>query len=414
MELFIFFLKMISAFLSVITTSLFVYQIAMGLFGVKKPLKAIPKINKQHRFAVLIAARNEESVISHLIQSLHNQEYPSDLFDIFVIADNCTDDTANICRKLGAIVYERFNKTHVGKGYALNYFFDKLKEDYPDQYDACCIFDADNVVSKVFLSEMNLQLCAGHMMATGYRDTKNPHDTWVTGCYALYWMTLTRFFHNSRSALGLSAMVGGTGFMFHLDLIAQYGWQTKTLTEDSEFSLQCIADGHKIHLAYDAVFYDEQPLTFSESITQRYRWAIGSIQCVQQCLPTLVKSLIYKGNLMALDSIMFLLLTPSIALVVLSFVVQIILATLNLASFLSGLPVALLSIFISYCAIVFQGFALLKLEKKSIKRYTKSLLMYPLFTVSVGVISMVGLFYRNVSWKPIKHTKSVSLEQIDP
>ena len=123
------------------------------------------------RFALIVAAHNEEKVITHIIDSLFKQNYPRNLFDVFVIADNCTDKTAEIAEKYGAIVYKRFNSTLKGKGHALEWMFEKIFE-MDKKYDAICVFDADNLVSSNFLLEMNKQLCRGHKVIQGYIDSK--------------------------------------------------------------------------------------------------------------------------------------------------------------------------------------------------------------------------------------------------
>lgn len=108
--------------ISVIFTLCYAYQFFYIFVGLlKKPKKFSAK--KQHRFAVVVSARNESSVIGNLISSIRNQNYPQELVDIFIIADNCTDNTAEIARSAGATVYERFNKEQVGKGYALDWMF---------------------------------------------------------------------------------------------------------------------------------------------------------------------------------------------------------------------------------------------------------------------------------------------------
>ena len=112
-----------------------------------------------HRYGVVIAARNESMVIGNLIRSIQNQTYPSKLIDIFVVADNCTDNTAQIARQLGAVVYERFNKEQVGKGYALDFAFRHIAQDYGANYhDAYLIFDADNLLDSHYSDEMN-EMC---------------------------------------------------------------------------------------------------------------------------------------------------------------------------------------------------------------------------------------------------------------
>lgn len=209
----------------------------------EKPLK----INKKHKFMMIIPAHNEEIVIRNLIDSLKKLDYPKELYDIYVIADNCTDKTASIAKECGAKVYERFDETKKTKGYALNWFLDKiLKEDY--DYDAFCVFDADNVVDANFLNAMNKKLCQGETVVQGYKDIKNPTDSWISSGYALFYWTQHKFYHLARYNVGLSPLMNGTGFMVKFDVIKDTGWNTKTLTEDVEFSLKRIAEGSKLRM----------------------------------------------------------------------------------------------------------------------------------------------------------------------
>ena len=133
------------------------------------------------RYAVLIAARNESSVIAQLVESIHGQEYPSDLVDVYVVADNCTDDTAAIAAAHGARVFERQNKMQVGKGYALRFLLEKIQENYPQEhYDGFFVFDADNLLDPHYIEEMNKVFSNGNQVVTGYRNTKNFGDNWIT------------------------------------------------------------------------------------------------------------------------------------------------------------------------------------------------------------------------------------------
>ena len=151
----------------------------------EKPAYAVPR----KRFAAVIAAHNEELVIAHIIDSLQEQNYPRELFDIFVIADNCTDNTASIAARQGAQVYVRSDNDRSGKGHALEWMFRKIYE-MGDKYDAVCVFDADNLVSSNFLYEMNKQLCKGHNVIQGYIDSKNPFDSWITCSYSIaFWLS---------------------------------------------------------------------------------------------------------------------------------------------------------------------------------------------------------------------------------
>ena len=169
-----------------IITIFWIYQIMVSLCSLIK-LKEKPLLKKKnHKFMAIIPAHNEEAVISNLIESLKKQDYPQDLLDIYVIADNCTDSTAKVAKEAGAIVYERFDPEHKTKGYAMNWFLDqKIKENAP--YDAFCVFDADNIADPEFIKNMNKKLCQGEEVVQGYRDIKNPTDNWITAGYAIFY-----------------------------------------------------------------------------------------------------------------------------------------------------------------------------------------------------------------------------------
>ena len=195
-----------------IITIFWIYQMAISICSLIK-LKDKPFIiNKNHKFMAIIPAHNEEAVVADLIESLKKQDYPKELYDIYVIADNCTDKTAEVAKQTGAIVYQRFDETKKTKGFALNWFLkQKIEEDA--NYDAFCIFDADNIVDVNFLKNMNKKLCQGEDVVQGYRDIKNPTDNWITAGYAIFYWTMNRMYHLARYNLGLSPLINGTGFM---------------------------------------------------------------------------------------------------------------------------------------------------------------------------------------------------------
>ena len=199
-----------------------VYQLAISLCSLIKFKDKPLKIVKNHKFMAILPAHNEEMVIGNLIDSLNNQDYDKELLDIYVIADNCTDNTAKIAKEHGAIVYERFDEEHKTKGYALDWFLkQKIKENA--DYDAFFIFDADNIVDKNFTKNMNKKLCQGEEVVQGYRDIKNPTDSWVTAGYALFYWTMHRFYHLARYNIGLSPMLNGTGFMSNQLILKHLG-----------------------------------------------------------------------------------------------------------------------------------------------------------------------------------------------
>jgi len=268
-----------------------------GLFHWKAPKIAGPK----SVFAVIVPAHNEEVVIGPLVDNLTALDYPRELFDVFVIADNSNDSTAQRAAEHGAIVYERFNETQRGKGYALEWFFNKLYM-LPKKYDAVVIFDADNLVDPNFLKHMNNRLCAGDKIVQGYIDSKNPLDTWVTAAFSMSFWVANRMLQLARYNLGLSNYLGGTGMAISLDVLKKIGWGATSLTEDLEFSLKALLQGYKTTLAYEAVVYDEKPLTFKQAWKQRKRWALGHVELFRTYSPAFIKQLFLKRDIIFFDA----------------------------------------------------------------------------------------------------------------
>lgn len=230
------------------------------------------------RFAVLIAARNEELVIGPLINSLLAQDYPPELYDIWVIPNNCTDNTALAAQNFGAKVLE-CSVPVKNKGEVLRFAYNRLRG---RRYDAYCVFDADNLVHRRFLAEMNNACLAGVRVAQGYRDSKNPYDTALSGCYSIYYWMMDRFHNGGKAGLGLSAMINGTGFMVSAKTLDKLGgWRTHTISEDLELTAQCVLAGEKVCWVPKAVTYDEQPLDWVQSVRQRRRWSSGTLQVAE-------------------------------------------------------------------------------------------------------------------------------------
>jgi len=162
-----------------------IYFFGISTFGwIKFKEKKGKDVKPEKRFALIASAYNEEAVIAQLVDSLVNLDYPKELYDVYIIADNCTDKTADIAKEHGANVFVRFNKVQKGKGYAIEWCFNKIF-DSNKQYDAFCIFDADNLVHKNFLLEMNKQFCKGYKAAS-------PLFTPTQQAYNLYLIYLAR------------------------------------------------------------------------------------------------------------------------------------------------------------------------------------------------------------------------------
>ena len=382
-------------------TVFWIYNFGISLFSLIKFKDGPLKINKKHKFMAILPAHNEEAVIANLVDSLMNQDYDKDLLDIYVIADNCTDNTAKIAREHGAIVLERFDEEHKTKGYALNWFLQQKIKEKAD-YDAFFVFDADNIVDKNFTKNMNKKLCQGEEVVQGYRDIKNPTDSWVTAGYALFYWTMHRFYHLARYNVGLSPLLNGTGFMVKFDLIKDTGWDTVTLTEDIEFSLKRIIKGRRLGWATDAIVYDEQPVSFKASWSQRSRWTVGHIQCMKFYTKDLALAVKEHKTLMNLDGLLYII--GSIPL----FVATILLLLSNFAFYLANAMTTqdLLINVVKYVVPTFFlpiGTAIftMYLEKKPIKPMAKWFIYYPLFLGSWLAINFKCLFKRDTKWEKL-------------
>lgn len=393
-------------------TIYWIYQLVISLCSLIK-VKDKPLVeDKEHRFMMIIPAHNEEKVVKDLVDSLQNLDYDKNLYDIYVIADNCTDNTAKIAKEAGAIVYERFDEKHKTKGFALQWFLQqKIEEDAP--YDAFCIFDADNIVDKNFLKAMNKKLNQGEDVVQGYRDIKNPSDSWVSAGYAIFYWTMNRFYHLARYNLGLSPLINGTGFMVKFDVVKPDGWQTKTLTEDIEFSLKRIIAGKKLGWATDAIVYDEQPVGFKQSWSQRTRWTVGHMQCLKEYTKPLAVAVKDNKTVMNFDGLLYMLGTaPMLILTILLLVLNVIIFLTNGMTFNDLIWNAARYIVPTFLLPIFTGIMIMLIDKKPIRPMIKGLILYPLFLGSWILINIKCLFKRETSWEKIEHNVSKNIEEM--
>lgn len=394
-----------------IITIYWAYQIIVSFCSLIKLKDKKLLIEKDHKFMAVIPAHNEESVIRNLVDSLQEQDYPRELYDIYVIADNCNDNTAQIAKDAGAIVLKRFDEEHKTKGFALNWFLQQKIEENAD-YDAMCVFDADNIVDKNFLKNMNKKLCQGEEVVQGYRDIKNPTDSWISAGYAIFYWMMHRFYHLARYNLGLSPLLNGTGFMVKFDLLKPDGWQTETLTEDIEFSLINIAAGRKLGWAVDAIVYDEQPTTFKASWSQRSRWSVGHLQCMKRYTKDLANGVKEHKTLMNFDGLLYMFGIPMMLLTFLLLGVNTLLyfgAEMTFADLVGNFSRYLIATFI---LPVITGTLIMALEKKEIKPMIKGILCYPLFLGSWILINIKCLIKPTTTWEKIEHVRDINIKEV--
>jgi cellulose synthase/poly-beta-1,6-N-acetylglucosamine synthase-like glycosyltransferase len=399
-------------------------------FFKRKP-KKFPEAKRDHKFAVVIAARNEEKVIANLIESIRRQDYPKELIDIYVVADNCSDRTAIEALDAGATVFERFDSKK-GKSYALDFAFKKLLSEYADcGHEAYFIFDADNLLARDYMKEMNKSFDSGVKVSTCYRNSKNWGKNWITSCYALGFMAECRFRHGGRKATGSSTFVSGTGFFVAKEIIERDGgWNYGSMTEDIEFSVAMAMQNTKIDYNQDAMIYDEQPDNLKTSWKQRMRWAKGFYQCLRRYSGKLLKDSFGKGNFASYD--MFTFLLPQLLLILWLSLTLIVRFTAGAAIWgaeqaaLPFLQTAFWQQFLMPLAFAVGGYwvfiwlygaASAISERKRINsgfwRKARAVFMLPVFTLTYIPIGAIALF-KTVTWVPIEHnTGNMKIEDIE-
>ena len=410
-------IKTINSIIGILFMLCYAYQFFYIAVSVLKKAKSY-KTDKLHNFAVLIAARNEQSVIENLIRSIKAQDYPEKLVTVFVVADNCTDSTAQIARKAGAVVYERFNKNEVGKGYALDFLTSRIKEDYGDVFDAFFVFDADNVIDKNYITEMNKTFSSGYKIVTSYRNSKNYGENWISAGYALWFLRESKYLNNARMLLDTSCAVSGTGFMFSREILEKSGgWKFFLLTEDIEFTIYNVTDGEKIGYCASAHLYDEQPERFSQSWNQRMRWAKGYLQVFSKYGAKLLKGIFSKKAFSCFDMTMCIM--PAVVLTLAAGIINITAAVLGIVTQNTAVLIAVLSlaetVLKSYFLLWIVGTITTVTEWKNIHTSALKKVLYtftfPLFMFTYIPISFIA-FFKKVRWTSIEHKRSMNLEQI--
>lgn len=403
--------------ISVLFTICYFYQFVYVIIGLLKKSKRL-EAKKQHKYAVVISARNEANMIGNLIDSIRNQNYPSELIDTLVVADNCTDNTAEVARLHGAHVYERFNDRLVGKGYALDWLFKQVKEDMPDNgYEAYIIFDADNIVDPNFIAEMNKAFDNGYRIITSYRNSKNYGENWISAGYSLWFLREAKFLNNSRMKLGTSCAISGTGFLVSSEIIDKNnGWIHHLLTEDIEFTVDNVIKGETIGYCEKAILYDEQPTKFYQSYIQRLRWSKGFYQVFGKYGAKLFTGMV-KGSFSCYD--MLMTISPAMLLTLASTVINLIAIVIGIIGDPEHLPMLFKALwqtlFGFYSMFYFLGLITTITERKQIHCSTLKKIGYtftfPLFMLTYVPISVIALF-KKVKWEPIKHSVSMSVYDI--
>lgn len=401
----------------------FLYQVAFFFIGLIRGQVKIPPAKKQHTYAFFIAAHNEEAVIANLVKSIKDQDYPSELIDVFVVADACTDNTAQAAREAGAIVYERNDLSRKGKSWVMDYGFDRILREYPGKHEAFFIFDADNLLSRDYVTIMNDAFDQGYLALTSYRNSKNFGSSWISSAYATWFIREARYLNNARMICHTSCAVSGSGYLVSAKLIeGMKGWDFHTLTEDIQFSTFCAIHGVRIGYA-PAEFFDEQPVTLKASIKQRMRWTKGFYQVLFTYGRHMFKSIGKFHRFAAYD--MLMVVGPAMLLTLMCLLVNVTFIAVGSLShgFLATdaeIEMAIGSIIMMlaymYGTFFVMGLSTTITEWKHIHcpqkwRIFTNLFTFPLFMFTYVPLTVAALFLK-VDWVPTPHDVSVTLDEV--
>lgn len=263
-------------------------------------------------FAVLIPAHDEELVIGGVLASIAALEYPAAWRDVYVIADNCTDATAEVAREAGVPgvrVRERCDEQHRSKGHALRWLLEDLERS-GTRYDGYVVVDADSRLSPSFLSVMAEGIQSGAEVLQGQYRVDNATDTWTAGLRAVAFALFNHLRPLGRSALGWSAGLKGNGMCFSRRMVERFGWASYSLAEDAEYHLALVSAGVRVVYVPEAVVSSAMPTNLRQARTQQQRWERGRLALARAHGGALLRGALRHGDLARLDAIIEVCIPP--------------------------------------------------------------------------------------------------------
>jgi 1,2-diacylglycerol 3-beta-glucosyltransferase len=368
--------------------TLYLLALALTYFIIKNKISG--KSSPHNRFAVLVPAHNEEMLVGNLCQSLLQVDYPTDKYKIFIVADNCNDNTAEICRQYPVHVLERFDPENAGKGQALAW---ALKQIDLKQFDAVFMVDADNYVDPTVLQELNKLINSGEQAMQCYNAVGNRDDSWFTQLLFVSRTIGNLLYHEPKFRLGLSSYLMGNGICFKTELLRERGWTAFSTGEDWEYYAQLIENGIRIGFASKAKVFHQESRSLHQATSQRLRWSSSRFKIAR----TLGLRLIIKGikerNLWLIDA-SFPLIFPNYSLLINLTLVGLVISFIIFSTSL---------FFVSFAALLIGQFLLFivgSIIAGSPLKIFRAALFAPFFLVWKGVIDFLSIsgLYRNKKW----------------
>ena len=423
-------------YFNVFHTGNVVFYICMGLslflmlqkffhhFVAALPGKKFKKAKKDYNYAILIPARNESAVIENLLKSIQSQDYNQELLETYIVVESQDDPTCEIAKKYPRTnVFVRKHLELKGKGHAL----DEVVQDIfasGKKYDAYFVFDADNVLTPSFITEMNKCYDAGYKLANGYRSSKNWNSGWVAFASAFTMSMINTCNNKSRAKFGGSITISGTGFYIASEVLEKVGgYKFFELTEDVELSLYCTINNVKSTYNEYAIYYDEHPVTFKQAWHQRVRWVRGHCTVHNKYRKKLFVSLFKdKGNKVSKYEY-WLDIFPIICMLASALCYSVFTLVLAIVGSSTGEPIAYkvwraftcetLAIYLFFMLYAVYMVFLEKRKKINLKFWNAvwGCITFPIFMATYIPLAIYAVFKKNVEWKPIVHTVNMEIDK---
>lgn len=277
------------------------FSLRLFIFLVAAPFQVkntTPIENCRTRFLVMIPAHNEQEHIHLSVTSALNQDYPKELLEVVVLADNCTDQTARLAAKHGAQVLERTVPEFAGKHHAIRWF---LKQRDLADIDALVILDADTAMQPQYLSGLDVPLREGALAAQGYNGVLNPDQSMFTRLTYITNTMKNRLYYSGKAVLGLSVPLMN-GMAISTKVLAQQGFEAQSVAEDFETYLRLAGEGVRVRFVPQSKIESLKAAGFDEAYQQRIRWSAGQSQVTKKLVPGLLLSAIRKRSLILFDA----------------------------------------------------------------------------------------------------------------
>lgn len=367
-------------------------------------LKLVPR-QQAPQLAILIAARDESKVIAGLLRSIQQQTVKVAPRDVYVIVETLDDPTVKICQRFGNTVILREDLSKQRKGYVLDEAIRQILAK-GKHYDAYFIFDADNILRPDYLEQMLKIYQQGYEIATGYRNSKNGNANVIAAVSSLTFSMINVMSNRKRAAHGANIIFSGTGYYIAGELVEEWqGWPFVSLTEDYELSLYATLHGLTTYYDEAAVFYDEQPTSYRQTVAQRVRWIKGYFSARKKYIP-LIRAKKHGNNYGSLvkekigvrPAIYAIL---GVVAIMIGTVVELCLAGKAL-DILGAIPVILLGVYLILMVVTAE---MIKREKLDLTQKTKvkAVLFNPIYLVTYIPCAIKALLTKNVGWTKIKH-----------